>query len=128
MSKVVEQNLTEAAQVSVIQELTSEAHGLGAEACADFANEMAANPLAALTRVDVEAKWRAFATGLADEVRAAAARPLPRYCLSEQGIVHEITSCRYTRCGWHWAKAECRTDDSLTVNCRKCFGRSIRWG
>ena len=128
LSKVVEQNLTEAAQESVIQELTSEAHGLGAEACADFASEMAANPLAELTRVDVEAKWRAFAASLADEVRAAAARPLPRFCLSEQGVVHEITSCRYTRCGWHWAKAECRTDDSLTVNCRKCSGRSIRWG
>ena len=81
-----------------------------------------------LTLVDIEKRWKGFSESLAREVREAAARPLPSFCVSEQGLTHRIVDCRYTACGWHWAKSQCRTAENVLVTCRKCSGVSIRWG
>ena len=89
---------------------------------------MAENPLWALAKVEVEARWRTFTESLAKDVQEAADRPLPKVCLSEQGIGHRVVSCRYTACGWHWSRTLCTTSDEERVTCKKCLGTSIRWG
>ena len=102
----------------------------GAERLAleDFRQQLEENPLVSVTGVAVEERWKKLSAELARDSKEAAVRPLPRVCVSDQGVVHQIVCCRYTACVWHWAKSLCHTSDGMQVSCRKCSGASIRWG
>ena len=58
----------------------------------DVRHEMDENPLISLTKIDIEERWRVFSSELALDVREAADRPLPRVCVSEQGVAHSIVN------------------------------------
>ena len=128
MSRVVEGNNLAKAAGDKASEAAEGAHGFGSKAKQEFVDNVLANPLSECTGIDLEARWRTFAEGLAKEVKAAAARPLPPYCMSESGVVHKIVDCSFTACGWHWTKFQCRTTNSAIVSCKKCSGTSLRWG
>ena len=128
LSKVVEAQLAGAKMREEIGAVVICKHGVPPVAVDDFRQSLDENPLIALTMVEVEGRWLAFAASLAKVSQEAANRPLPKVCLSEQGIGHRVVSCRYTACGWHWSRTLCTTSDEERVTCKKCLGTSIRWG
>ena len=125
---LVEAQLAGAKQREEVGAEVSIRQGVSLVAVGDFRQSLEENPLTALTEVEVEERWQAFTASLAKDIQEAANRPLPRVCLSEQGIGHQVVSCRYTACGWHWSRTLRTTSDEERVTCKKRLGTSIRWG
>ena len=95
----------------------------------EFRNRVLANPLEKIDSAAIAAGWRTYMEEVNRDLKAAQERELPKFCLSEAGITHEVLDHRLTRCGWWWAKAErCTVLDNASITCRKCAGLSVRWG
>ena len=124
LAQCVERSLTDEKMQKQVRAVSGGAHGLGLAARDDFTRNAVANPSEKITSVE----WRAFSAELARELKAAAARPLPKFCTSDQGVGHKIVCARYTACGWHWSRTACQTANEGAITCRKCSGASIRWG
>ena len=128
LSRVVEANTACLDFQAELDKAIVAGQGVSKEARDDFASKMHEEPEQHWTKADIEARWLTFAADLAKDVRAAAEMPLPRFCMSEGGVVHIVADCRYTVCGWHWAKTQCTTIQDAVPTCRKCAGTSLRWG
>ena len=128
LASIVEGNAAVAAVDTVLAQSLEQGQAVSALARTDFVNQLGEEPTHQWTVVDVPARWLKFSEELAKEVREAAERPLPRFCVSEEGVVHKIADCRYTNCGWHWSRTQCATTSDAYPTCRKCSGESLRWG
>ena len=128
LSKVVEGNNIAKGIQEKAQAAAGDQHEHGQVAKRAFVDSLMSNPLNACVGVDFEARWKSFADALNNEVKAAVARPLPLYCMSEGGVTHKIVDHCFTSCGWHWTKTPCRTTNDAAVTCKKCSGSSLRWG
>ena len=94
----------------------------------EFRNRLLANPMTNVSVHEVTAGWRAHMTEIGKELSEAKCRALPHYCKSEAGITHIVADHRLTKCGWLWSRSDCTVLENIAVTCRKCAGRSVRWG
>ena len=128
LARIVEGNAASAAVDGVLAQSLEQGQAVSALARTGFVNQLSEEPTHQSTEVDVQARWLKFSEELGKEVREAAERPLPRFCVSEGGVVHRIADCRYTICGWHWSRTQCTMMSEAHPTCRKCSGESLRWG
>ena len=86
MARVVEGNAASMAVNKVVEQSVMQGQAVSALAREDFTSKMSESPTHPWTEVDVHARWTKFSEELAMEVKEAAERPLPRFCMSEGGI------------------------------------------
>ena len=101
--------------------------GCSSDEMGTFRHQVFGNPLEKVTEEVLRQKWGAFKASITKEERVKTSpAPVTLACRVGEGVVHEIATACYTRCGIYWAAGSYSTC-GLMPTCKRCTGHSARW-